>query len=259
MSEYLLELKSVQSSNIRILFEVMKEVIKSELNLIFTPEGIKLTEMDGLKVCVIHLSLDSSAFEVYNCPKRIVVGVNSVNFHKIIKIVGNNDTISFFIKTDTPNLFTVRFDNSQKNKIFESVIDMLDIPHTQEVIPDIDFESVIVLPTSDFQKICKDIHSLGKSDRVEIQCHGDQLIFKHQGYFSEQQILLGKNDSTNISTDNDKIIQGVFNLKYLLLFSKATNLCTDMKIYLKNDFPMILEYSVGSLGNLRFIIGPLQS
>jgi proliferating cell nuclear antigen len=255
MDDFILELKSGQTSNIRILFEVLKDVVVGDINLVFTEETIKVIEMDKTEVCVVHLSLDTSSFEFYECKKpRIVAGINSTNFFKIIKTAGNKDIISFLIKSSEPNLFIIRFNNPEKNKTFESVINLMDVKYNDSVIPDIAFQSVVTIPSNVFEKICKDINSLGSSDRVEIQGIGDQLVIKHKGYFSEQRIVLGATDNTNITNSTGQIIQGIFDLKFLLLFTKATKLCSIMKIYLKNDYAIILEYSVGSLGKIKFVL-----
>jgi Proliferating cell nuclear antigen, C-terminal domain len=66
--------------------------------------------------------------------------------------------------------------------------------------------------------------------------------------------VLGKSGNTVFDRDSTEIIQGVFNLKFLLLFTKATSLSNTVSIYLKNDYPLILEYSVGVLGTLKFVL-----
>ena len=44
-------------------------------------------------------------------------------------------------------------------------------------------------------------------------------------------------DSDDIQNDNpEQIIQGVFALKYLVLFTKCTNLCNSINLFLKNLF-----------------------
>lgn len=254
MSRNILELQSVQSSNLRILFEVLKDVLISDINLIFSDEGIKIVELDGSKVCLIHLTLEKKAFEVYNCDRRIVVGINSTNFYKIIKTAHNSDTISFFIRENDQTSLHVRMENSDKNRLFESTIRLLDVDFNTQAIPEVGFQSVITLPSTDFQKICKDMNSLGIGNKVEIKSIGQQLIFSYKGDFSEQKIVLGKSGNTVFDRDSAEIIQGIFNLKFLLLFTKATSLSNTVSIYLKNDYPLILEYSVGVLGTLKFVL-----
>ena len=72
-------------------------------------------------------------------------------------------------------------------------------------------------------------------------------------------------ESTNggmavVSNEDDiEIVQGVFSLKYLTLFTKCTNLCQTIQVYLKNDYPLIVCYSVGSLGEIKMCLAPKNS
>jgi proliferating cell nuclear antigen len=46
----------------------------------------------------------------------------------------------------------------------------------------------------------------------------------------------------------------VFSLKYLTIFTKCTNLCSNVEIYLKNSYPIILRYSIASLGEIKLCL-----
>jgi len=59
--------------------------------------------------------------------------------------------------------------------------------------------------------------------------------------------------------DVNKIIQGEFSLKNLSYFIKCTNLCNSIEIYLENDLPLIVKYSVASLGEIKLGLAPLPS
>ena len=113
------------------------------------------------------------------------------------------------------------------------------------------------MPSGDFQKICRDMYNL--SDELEIKSIGSQLIFSCKGQFAEQETSIGT--STNglnfiQNEDSVKIIQGVYALKYLVLFSKCTNLCNSVELYLKNDFPLIIKYNIASLGEIKLCLAP---
>lgn len=256
--KYILEFKTVQSNNIRVLFEVLKEVLLSDMNLIFTPTSIKVIELNASREGLVYLNLNSDAFEHYYCEKEINVGLNTTNFYKIIKISKNTDTVSFFIERDNDTMLGVKMENSDDNRLFESRMPLLDVPLNRLEIPKLEFPSVISLPSNKFQKYIKDLSSLGLDCIVEITSVGQQLIFKCIGEFSENKAIFGASSETTFNVDNDnEIIQGRFALKFLLLFTKATNLCNVVHIYLKNDYSIILEYTVGSLGSLRFILSPI--
>ena len=59
------------------------------------------------------------------------------------------------------------------------------------------------------------------------------------------------------NTDNpNEIVQGLFELKYLIIFTRCTNLCNQVEIYLKNDYPLIISYGVASLGTIKLCLAP---
>ena len=56
--------------------------------------------------------------------------------------------------------------------------------------------------------------------------------------------------------DEKHPIQGIFSLKYLTLFTKCTNLCNQINLYIKNDYPLIIRYAVAQLGTIKLCLAP---
>jgi len=96
------------------------------------------------------------------------------------------------------------------------------------------------------------------AEYVEIKNINNQLILSCNGEFCSQETILMDNEGINcISNKNsDEIVQGVFSLKYLVLFTKCTNLCSTVELYLKNDYPLICLWRVASLGEIRLCLAP---
>ena len=134
-------------------------------------------------------------------------------------------------------------------------------PDCEELaIPSISFSSVINLPSSDFQKIVRDLSPL--SDKLEIRSVDNELIFKCAGSFASVEISRAASQGTmefKEQKDSKKIIQGVFSLKNLSYFIKCTNLCSILEIYLENDLPLIVKYFVASLGEIKLCLAQLPS
>ena len=125
-------------------------------------------------------------------------------------------------------------------------------------IPNVNFSSIITFPSTDFQKIIRDLSSI--SERLEIKSVGNELIFKCCGPFAEGEIRRGESDSVTEfikNPDASKIIQGEFSLKNLGYFIKCTNLCNSIEIFLENDLPLIVKYAVASLGTIKLCLAPL--
>jgi proliferating cell nuclear antigen len=117
------------------------------------------------------------------------------------------------------------------------------------------------MPSTDFQKICRDMNGLGDGEKVEITSSGSDLIFKCLGDFAEQETMISENNAMKVQrlSRSTEIVQGIFQLKHLVLFTKCTNLCPGIEIYLKNDYPLIIRYSVANLGEVKLVLAPIKS
>jgi hypothetical protein len=58
------------------------------------------------------------------------------------------------------------------------------------------------------------------------------------------------------STNSNEIVQGLFELKFLLIFTKCTNLSTQLTLFLKNDYPIIVNYQIATLGEIKLVLSP---
>ena len=52
---------------------------------------------------LIHMKLESDNFEFFHCSKKITIGVNMLNFFKLIKTMGNSETLTLFIDNENEN------------------------------------------------------------------------------------------------------------------------------------------------------------
>ena len=204
------------------------------------------------------IKLNGGNFEHFYCPEKIVIGVNMSNFFKLIKTMGNNDTLTLYIDKVDTNRFGIKIENSEKNSITQFKLNLLDLSEENITIPPAEFESVITMPSSDFQKLCRDMASL--ADRLEIKSASNLLIFSCKGDFATQETRLGETNNGLTFVKNNKpheIVQGFYALKHLVLFTKCTNLCNSIELYIKNDYPIIVCYSVASLGSVKLALAPL--
>ena len=252
---YSLEIKTVQSSVFKILIEALKEILTDTVVEI-TDAGIKIVALDNAHVILIHLRLDADKFEHYSCDGPRKIGINMLNFYKIIKTINSNDTLTLFMKKNDNNHLGIEIENREKNTKTTYKLNLLDLDNTKLEIPPVFDFSVITLPSVDFQKICRDMHNL--AEFAEIKTINKELILTCKGDFCSQETIM--RDSDNVSVEHEKneqeIVQGVFNLKFLCMFTKATNLSKLVELYLKNDFPLIVRYSVASMGEIKMILAP---
>jgi proliferating cell nuclear antigen len=257
----LFEIKTVQSGAFRTLIEALKEIL-TEANLEFDSQGIKVMAVDETHTVLVYLRLHSDRFESYYCPQKYVLGVNMIYLFKLIKTMGNNDSLTLYLPAANPNKLGIRMENSEKSTVTNYFLKLFDTDVEDIQIPNLNFPSIIHLPSADIQKICRDMNALGEKLDVEITSSGSDLIFKCMGDFAEQETIISENNNTikvHKNTNTNEIVQGLFQLKHLVLFTKCTSLCPSIELYLKNDYPLILRYTVANLGEVKLVLAPIKN
>ena len=277
-NKYAIEIRTVQANAFKVLIEALKELL-TDTAIQVSPSGFKVVTMDNSRVVLVHLKLDAANFEYFHCSGTVVLGVNMLNLYKIIKTVNSYDTLTLFVTKDNVNQLGIRIDKQEKDTFSCYKLNLLDLRYENLNIPPADFSSVITLPSSDFQKICRDMYNIAED--IDITKVNNKLILSCKGDFCSQETVITDNSvseenmdggvagavatakegkenkiTTIITNISDEIIQGVFSLKYLCLFTKCTNLSNTVEIYVKNDYPLIVKYTVASLGSIKLCVCP---
>ena len=260
-----LEIKTVQISPFRTLMTALKDILL-ETNITFQKDGIRIINMDKSHTILVHLFLDARNFEYYNCSKdKIVIGVNMFHLFKLINTIDNDDTLIIYIENDDYNdgivsYLGLKFENGEIKQCKTQKLKLIE-PDTEELeVPDVKFSSVLNMPSTDFQKIIRDLSCI--SDKLEIKSVGNELIFRCSGQFANAEIRRTESDKNMEfihKQDSSKIIQGEFSLKNLGYFIKCTNLCNQIELYLENDLPLIVKYDVASLGSIKLALANLPT
>jgi proliferating cell nuclear antigen len=260
-----LTVQTVQIQPVRNTITAIKDIL-TDATITFTKEGLKIINFDKTHTILVNVTLYAHKFEKYICgPDKIIICANTLHLFKVITTMSNDDTLTMYIeKTDyhegIVSHLGLQYDNGDIKQCYNQKLRLIE-PDTEElIVPDVEYSTVINLPTADFQKIIRDLN--GISDRIEIKSVGSELIFSCEGNFASSRISRTESDGCmNFiqKTDASRIIQGEFSLKNLSYFIKCTNLCSQIEIYLENDLPLIVKYNVASLGVIKLALASLPS
>lgn len=259
-------LKTVQVLNFRTLMTALKDILL-ETNITFKPDGMRIISMDKSHTILVHLFLPADKFEFYECKhEKIIVGVNVAHLFKLVNFIKVNETLTICIADEdyadgvVSNL-TLIFENNEIKQHKTKKLKLIEPDGDELEYPNITFSCIINMPSTDFQKIINESASL--SDKIEIKSVGNELIFKCAGSFASSEIVRSESDGSMCfltKQDNQsKIVQGEFSLKNLGYFTKCTNLCNQIEIYLENDIPLVVKYNVASLGSIRLCLANLPT
>lgn len=257
--QMIVECKTVQATILKNLFESIKEILV-DINLVFTRNSIHCTAIDGSRSACVHFQLDTEKFESYHClDDEIVVGINMNSLHKLIKPITNGDVVALRIYRNDRFRLHIIIENAEKHTRMSSMLKLLDIDQQVLTIPDVEFDNIITMPCSDFQRHCKDMMTV--SEKVTFWCSREVFAMKCTGDFADFAIEIQRGNNKSSTSPNSwnngrSVHSGTFSLKYMNLFIKSSGLCTNVEIYLKRGYPLILVYKIGSLGKLQFVLAP---
>ena len=259
-----LTIKTVQISPFRTLMTALKDILL-ETNITFEPDGMRIINMDKSHTVLVHLFLAAQNFEFYECKKdKIIIGVNMFHLFKLINTIENEETLTIYIENSEyvdgiVSYLSLKYENGEIKQCKTQKLRLIEPDPEELQYPDVTFSSIINLPSTDFQKIIRDLTCI--SEKLEIKSVGNELIFKFSGQFASAEIHRAESDgmSFTLKQDSSKIIQGEFSLKNLGYFIKCTNLCQQIEMYLENDLPLVIKYNVASLGSIQLCLSALPS
>ena len=278
-SNLLLKVVTCQTSSFRTLIEALKEILK-DVNIKFTIQeseqpnsgGMSIVAMNISTSVLIKLKIPASSFDTYYCKpkngKQLLVGVNMNSFYKLIKTMSNEDNLTLYIDENDINNLCIKLENGEKNLITTYKLKLLELSDTIIPIPDATFPFMISIPSDRFHKIIRDTSSIAEYidiKFIDTQDNPNTLMFSCRGEFASQVttftdktsgFFISKTEEVN---KNDTIVQGLYDLKNLTLFSKCGNLCNNIELYMMNKYPLFIKYQVGNLGNVYLVLSPINT
>lgn len=129
--------------------------------------------------------LHASKFEQYLCkPEKIVICANALHLFKVILTMSNDDTLTMYIENSdyqdgVVSQLGLQYDNGDIRQCYSQKLRLIEPDAEQLEIPPVVYDTIINLPSSDFQKSIRDMSSI--SDRIEIKSVGSDLIFSCEG------------------------------------------------------------------------------
>ena len=142
-------LQTIQASALRTIFEVLKDIV-NDVNVYFTPDGVRIQTFDTAKVTLIQMILPAENFEEYTCDAEMIAGLNMTNTHKLLKSVTNND--SLIMRMQGRDVLEIEIENTVKHSTTTFKLKLLDINEDDLNVPEIDMDIVTTIPSVDFQR-----------------------------------------------------------------------------------------------------------
>jgi len=226
--------------------------------------GVILKEVNKTGKILVYMRLDADKFEVYKYnyhKKKLSLGIDIGNLLKCLKCMSHFDTMTWLVDDEDINKLIVVLESAERKEKKTFKLNLMDIEEETYDISPIQFPYSITLPSQDFHKYCKDMAS--STDKIEIKATSNKLFFSGKGEIGNIEFEVGETNGglsiVSTTSNTNEIVQGLFELKFLLIFTKCTNLCNQVTMFIKNDYPIIITYQIAALGEIKLVLSPTKS
>jgi len=251
------EARLTQGRVFKQLIEALKDLVQ-DANVDCNEDGLSIQAMDSSHVSLVAVELRSGGFDHYRCDRTISLGFNSANMSKILKCAGNDDIITLKAE-DTADSLMLMFESPSQDRIADFELKLMDIDSEQLGIPDTDYKCTIKMPSSEFQRIIRDLQVLG--DTCVINCTKEGVRFSVSGDLGTGNVLIRSNsapekEEEQVLIDMEEPVELTFALRYLNFFTKATSLGPSVIISMSPDVPIVVEYPIEESGHIKYYLAP---
>ena len=228
--------------------------------------GIRIMTVDSTKSILINLKLDASQFTIFECKQsKLELGVNLSMLNRLIRSMDKDDTLTLYVEDDNRQYLGLQIDNNEKKYKTNYRLKLMDLDNHILTVPATEFDAVITMSSSEFHKLCREMSHI--AEYIEIKCTSKSLCFTCKGdcaersttyYVDDNGVCIRHSETVNNKNTKQQIIQGIYELKNLVLFTKCSNLCNDIQIFMKNNYPLVIRYTIATLGRVLLCLTPIS-
>eukprot|EP00300_Choanocystis_sp_HF-7_P024768 c2630_g1_i1.p1 GENE.c2630_g1_i1~~c2630_g1_i1.p1 ORF type:complete len:291 (+),score=78.55 c2630_g1_i1:46-918(+) len=239
--------------------EAIKDLVK-QANFECTSTALQLQALDTSHVAMIKLVLRSDGFAHYRCDRNVQLGINTESLAKIFKCADNNDSITLRADDDG-DVCTFMFESDKNDRISDFGLKLMSIEEEQVSVPEMEYEAHVTMPSSEFQRICRDLATIGETIVISVNKTG--VHFSTSGDLGTGNVTLkptssaDEEDDREIKIDMQEEVTLRFAARYLCFFTKATPLSSKVTLNLASDSPLMVDYPLSdNLGCVQYYLAP---
>lgn len=248
------------ASEIKTLFDVLKDIV-TDVNLVFKEDGVSIIALDPEKIVAVSVHMVNIASYQFSRGDPIYIGVNMQHLYKLVRGVNTCHSIRMEINPDTPNVLKVIIYHPTNGVLSTTSLYSLDIPKEQPQLPEIEFNAVCQLPTSDFMRSIKDLsHGTKRVTLSASQEEPRHLIMASKGstyVYTTSISICPSTDGLEWAYFNIPKVQGSYVIKYIEKFAKP-QLGKFLEIGFKSDGVINLSYSHLPIGAFNMTVAPID-
>jgi hypothetical protein len=248
-------IKTQEGYVIKVLSELLHNNIKVGCFEI-TKAGIFFRMTDTHSRLCIDIALHSENFEIFQVTlptseTKILLGINLAHLRKMLRPVKKKETIEFIKTSEESDDLCIRISSKEMNgetttsniKIQEMQIIDLKLPSG--------YEEYISIPTSKYQKMCKDMETISQKIKIESNIGMIRFTSIMEGVYS-RSIEFGNHNSDPFIYSQHFDSDQLNNLGRISGLGATTS--SNIHVFTKQSLPILLRTNIGTIGKIGIYV-----
>jgi proliferating cell nuclear antigen PCNA len=222
----------------------------TEVHLVVSSSGIKLTQYDSSRAAMVDMELPRSVFQQYNCNEEHDICLGVAELVKVSKRMAGDDRLVFNLD-ESEKRFEIKM-IGHAERTFK--LQLLTPPEerTQKITPSFDVQAEML--SDAFKHMVKDMGVV--SNHLRVNARSDTLTFSGAGDTGEVEVVLKLGDESslfNLRTMNEAT--SMYALSYLTEIAKAIS-GDSLTLQMTEYKPILLEFSIAESGRMSYLLAP---
>lgn len=223
-----------------------------EANLECTENGMFLKCMDSARVTFVSLTLEINAFESYDCPRPLVMGIKFESMKTTLNCAYNEDSVTLE-STYEADYLTIKFSDEAGERASEYQMMLMNIEAEPLEVPDPPFDNIVTLQSETFKKTISDLFKFGAECVFEV--NEGSITFSTEGQTGRGKVTFNnKENKTTIACKTHT--KSTYGMRYLSNYAKAELVSPIIELGISEGLPLrVMFRQVGAI-SLVFYLAP---
>jgi len=222
------------------------ELVKDDVAIEITGDGIGLRAMDPANVAMVSLRIAKSAFDSYDLEKDTVIGINMERLVQVLRRARRN--VIMGIRVEEGKLIISYIGTGVRR----FAIPLLALESGPRPEPNLNFSVKAVLDSSTLKEAIEDARVV--SDSIVFEARENELRLIAQGDLGEVETIMRKEEGLE-EIEVQENARAKYSIEYLKKMVKGSKISSLATLQFKTDYPLRLEFSDVDT-NLAFILAP---
>lgn len=227
----------IQSDVLQQYVDTLNSLVQ-ECRILFDESGLSAAAVDTANICMVRAGLSTTAFESFDAPGSVRIGVNLSKLDEKLGSAKADDLVAFGVDMETRHL-KLRY----RNVTHEMALIDPDAVRNEPDMPDIDLPNYVEIQSDDLDEAATNIALV--SDHMWLR--GDELA--GEGQF--ECYAEGDTDRASLTFDADDLTreeittdaESLFSLAYLEELIDPIPKGIDVGIEFGDEFPTVWQWS----------------